>query len=192
MNNESIVTREDKLKIIGLPINYHSNEVTDKAIDAIYNKLLEENESNKKKIKGKICKRESKFGMVNNDSETYIMTLSFLNDIFKVLDKDKIFEITEFKIDRDDLMNTKCNEVLNNHINNIIKHFGKTKIKYNERDTHKCYALTVIKCLTMYCGYDFVSSYKETLIRKQKDDYNVKGDYSRGGKVQYHIVKKVS
>ena len=181
MSNTKIVTREEKLKTIGLPIDYKSDKVNDESITEIYNKIMEMN--NPQKLKGIISTKTSKYEKVNDQSDTYKITLTFLNDLLKVFNKQEITKITDFKeINRNDLTNPKCDEILNAHLPIIINHFGKTKIRHNEKNDHKCYILSVIKYLTMYCGYNFVSNRTQKLTKKQKCDYTL------SGMIYYHII----
>lgn len=184
MNSENSISREQKLKTIGLPIDYNDNEVTDEALDAIYNKIITINKKNDlvDKQKGSICIKKSKFDKVANDSDIYMITLFFLNDLLKVFNKPEIMEINQFRdIDRADIIKPICNVVLDKHLNNIIKKVGKSKIRYNDRLHHKYYVLTVIKYLANYCGYEFSSNRICHFIKKQGDDYT----YTKI--VHYHI-----
>lgn len=113
---------------------------------------------------------------VEKDSDTYKVTLEFLNAILKSIDKKEITDITEFKnITRKELLKPECNQALDNNIAKVLKHFGRSKIRYDMKNKYACYVLTVIKYLTSFCGYKVVSkkTTKMTLKDTQNYDYQI-------------------
>jgi len=177
-----VMSKEEKLKIIGLSENFN-NEITDDTLDIIYNKFIEKNKNDTKKLHGTVYTKESKFEKVDFDNNMYKTTLSFLNGLLKALNKNEITDITQFKnIEREHLLNPVCNQVLDNHIDDIIKCFGKSKIRYDMRHNHKCYVLSVIKYMVTYCGYKFASNRLSTLVKDNTNNYIIKGT------VRYHII----
>jgi len=181
MTDTKIITREDKLKVLGLPIDYKADNFTDDGIDKIYNEILNNPKSD---LKGKKYTKISQFDKVDHNSDTYKITLAFLNDLLKLLGKQEIAEIIHFKdINRDDIINPICNDALNKHLPIIINHFGKTKIRYNDHNDHKHYILTVIKYLTRYCGHKFTSNKIEKSVKTSQ-----KNVYEKTWKVYYNII----
>jgi len=177
MSNHNILTKEDKLKAIGLPEDYDNKGLTDEVLNDKYDKINKTDETvvnkMKKKTNSNTYTKKQKYQKVDNDSETYKITLEFLNCILKVIDKPEITNIIEFKdIKRDDLLKPEFNQSLTNNINKIIDHFGKSKIRYNMKNKFDCYVLTVIKYLTSFCGYQFVSKHVNEITIESKCNYN--------------------
>lgn len=166
MNLENSISRKDKLTFIGFPHDQDDNVLTDEALNSIYNKMSKQNKKtdkpdNKKlkelSSKGQFRVRNPKCEKIDIDCNKYKVFLKFLNDLLKKMNRNVIADITQFKnIRRDDLLKEACDKALNENINDIIKHFGRSKIRYHEKDKHKCYVLAVIKYLVSLCGYQFV------------------------------------
>jgi len=183
MNIGQTISKEDKLKAIGLPIDFNKEKITDDILDEIYNEVVEENQKKQKCLKNVTGIKKSKYEKVDNDSTTYKLTLNLLNDLLKQFGKNPITEITQFRdIDRNNLLDSKCDEILNAHINEIINHFGKTRIRYNTRSESNCYVLSLIKYLTSLCGYTFSSTRSNYLVKDSHGKYDVEGT------TYYHII----
>lgn len=142
--------------------------------DDLNNTELNENKSTmgnlykipKNKYKAQKCDK------VTNDSLTYIVTLSFLNELVVAYGKTPITEIIQFKlVSRDDILKPISTEILNNHLDIFVKTFGKSKLRYNERLDHVSYVLTIIKCLTKFCGYDLLSHSRRRFIKTDSNFY---------------------
>lgn len=171
--SEKILPKEEKLKIIELSDN--NKNITDEIIN---NKMANnQNHDQGKNIleKGQFHTRKPKCGKINNESEKYKVTLNLLNGLLKNMNKEEIDDITQFKnIKREDLLKESCNQILNEHIDNIIQQFGKSKIRYNMRNKRNCYVLSVIKYLVSFCGYDFVSNNISEYVIKNTMTYDYK------------------
>lgn len=187
MSTENSLSREDKLKFIGFPADYKKDTLTDDLIDDIYNKVSEamNNKNNNKPInitpKGTTHIKKSKYPKVDNNSGEYKVTVSFLNGLLKQMKKQEINDIIQFKnIQRSELMKPEYEQILNNHIDNIIEQFGKTKIRYNMRNQFDYYVITVIKYLTKLCGYEFMSHNFKNYDRTENNAhiYNLNTHYS--------------
>jgi hypothetical protein len=178
MSTENSLSREDKLKFIGFPADYKKDTLTDDIVDDIYNKVSEamNNKNNNKPTnitpKGTTHIKKSKHPKVDNDSGEYKVTLAFLNGLLKQMKKPEITDITQFKdILRTELTKPECEQILNNHIDNIIKQFGKSKIRYHMKDQYDYYVITVIKYLTRLCGYEFASHNTQSFKKVENRDY---------------------
>ena len=171
--SEKNLSMEEKLEIIKLSDNNKNitKEITN-------NKIVNNQNHNQDKNtleKGQFHTRKSKCEKINSESEKYKVTLNFLNGLLKNMNKEEINDITQFKnIKREDLLKESCNQILNEHINNIIQQFGKSKIRYNMRNKRNCYVLSVIKYLVSFCGYNFVSNNISDYVIKNTMTYDYK------------------
>ena len=158
-NNQIIICREDKLIALGLEKDYPESKISEDTLDKLYNiNILEQSKkfNIKSKNKDNFRIKKSKKEKININDKKYILTLEFLNAILKVINKKPIDKITEFKdISRNELSQKDCNDVLEQYLNKIIEYFSKTIILYKNQNKIKLYILTVIKCMTLECGYNF-------------------------------------
>lgn len=80
--------------------------------------------------------------------------LKFLNGTLKAVGKDEIDDIIKFEdIPMGEIAKDECTQVLNDNMQDIIKQFGKTKIKYSKRETIQEYTLTVLRAIVKEIGY---------------------------------------
>ena len=185
MSTDTQITRKFKLDFIGFPTDKDDSILTDEDINNMYKKCADEKN---KELTGKPKQRvvrikKQKHEKVSIDSDKYKVTMVFLNDLLEAMNKNKIEVITEFKnVDRKELLTDACNTVMNKHITDIIKHFGKTKICYYRRAEIDHYILTLIKYLTSLCGYQFVSANSVNYTK------NAPGDHICHRTILYSIV----
>jgi hypothetical protein len=162
-----MLSRDEKLKLI-----------SDEVLDEIYENIIK----NKKKQTDVPDNDKLKLRL-SKDHPKYVVTLNFINDLLKILGRDDIDDLTEFKnIKRDDLLKPECTKVLDNHLDSIVEHFGKTNILYSRRDKLKLYIMIIIKRISQMCGYTFKSIPKNASIKNKNNKY-----YTRECWVVYSI-----
>lgn len=166
------VSREDKLIAVGLDKNTDQTVISNEILNKIYTNI-----SNNKPIpkkKSNIITKEAKCDKVANDHPKYIAGIAFLNDLLVAMGKDRITEMTDFKgINRNDLLSDNCKGVLNNHLEGLVKTFGKSTLLYDKRNKITTYILSVIKRVIMNCGYKFEWSKKQTFMKSGKGFKNI-------------------
>lgn len=160
--------RNIKLKELGLDEKCPKKDISDKVLDTLYKKFINEKKENDKNIKNKIKNNDQKGQIyikktkmkikVDKESEQYKITLEFLNTILTTMEKEQINDITEFKdINRNNLIKDECKKIVDDYLERIIKQFGKTKIAYRNRNTVDHYIISLIKYMAINCGYSFKS-----------------------------------
>jgi len=145
LENHRKLVVENKEKVVG--------EENDKTLA-----ILKEEISNlkNKKVGPKINIIEPKFPKINKDNEIYKLTLRFLNDLLKTMNKPEIMDIIEFTdIARRDLLKMPQTEIIEKYKDEIIKTFGKSKSQYYRKGNYQCYSLALIKIFASNCGYKF-------------------------------------
>jgi len=89
---------------------------------------------------------DDNFVMMNDKKLKYQVTVEFLNDILKSMNRKTINNIKEFKdVPRDDLLTDECNQVVEKHIDKLIKVFGKTTLLVRNKDDVEHYIMTLIR-----------------------------------------------
>lgn len=179
-NSENELTREFKLEKLGLNLTNSKSQISDDILNELYNKFIEINKpSSKYRIK------QSKCDKVDKEDEKYIVTLKFLNAILITLGKDQIKEITQFKnIRREELLKEECKAILPEYLDKLIELFGKTKLRYRDKNITNQYILMVLKLLVINCGYSFKAIDKKKLIFS-----SIKKKYERENYVVYEICE---
>src|SRR5437667_169198 len=130
-NNNKMLTREDKLKFFGLDNNLSKKQLNDKLLDNMYDNAIKniDNKKEQEKPKSGIYIKKSKYEKIDKNSEKYKITLEFLNALLKIMGKEEIKDITEFKdIKRQELLKPECIKVLDEYLDKIVEQFGKTVI----------------------------------------------------------------
>lgn len=147
MTDKESISRTDKLLLIGLDEN---DQIDDEILSKLYSAHIKRTDNKKTKpIPIQVAK----------DDIRYIIVLKLLNGILSVLNKDPIEDITKFKkINRLDLISDKCRSVLDDHLDPIVKQFGKTGTHYSQRKFIQTYLITVLKFIVKDCGYQLLSS----------------------------------
>ena len=178
MNDIQIkISREDKLIALGVNKKIPKSQISESFLDELYNINVIEKQKNIKIPKSSLYIKKPKNSKISKDDEKYKVTIEFLNNILEVLGKKEIKEITEFKdIKRDDLLNDSCKKILDKHLDNIVKQFGKTKIYYCNRKNITTYILTILRNIITLCGYSFIS--KKIIKNNIIDNKNYKQEYT--------------
>ena len=167
------ISRQSKLKELGLDENLSKRSLNDKLLDQIYDQIKKNNKEKEKKKTGVHVKKPKTDQKVDKNDDKYILVLEFLNAILVKIGKEAIDDITKFKdIKRDDLLKPECTQVLSQYLDKIIKQFGKTKILYDKKDKINNYLLTVIKSVVANCGYQFKSNQKNKYRQISERNYN--------------------
>ena len=166
---EQKITREQKLKAIGLDETLTKRQLSDKILDNVYEKFMQSSEKIKDQSKEKnSCTYITKPKInekVDKDDKKYKITLKFLNKLLVTLGKEEIDNLTKFKdIKRDDLLKEECDAVLFEYIDEIAKNFGKKTIRYELRHKIDSYLIAVIRRLSLSLGYEFHAKKKETTL----------------------------
>lgn len=176
-DTQKILSREEKFKTMGLTDIFP--EISDETLTKMYNNYVK----NKCSLYGNITIIKAKNDKVLKDDEKYKVTMNFLNDILRVINRDTITEITQFNnISKIELSNNQCNIVLNSHIESIINVFGKTKINYGSREKMKYYVISVIKSIITNCGYSL------KVVRERKFDHISKYTNKMNYNVTYTVI----
>ena len=175
MTDLSKISREDKLKILGLDEKLSRKQLSDDVLEILYEKKKKDESKPKSGIH---IKKPKVVKIINKNDTKYKLVLEFLNAILVKLDKKPIEDITQFKkIKRDELLKPECNEILNQYLDRLAEVFGRTVICYRMKNNIETYLLTVLRNIVTNIGYIFESSSitkNETLSnRNYKQTYNL-------------------
>ena len=148
MNNKCIKSSAVKKKE-ELSEYIKKNDIDDKIINEIYNKVVKTKNNLKQTIK------------LSKDDSKYIILLDFINDILKTMGKKAVTDINQFNnIERDNIIKQNCVDVMNSKYDKIVALYGKTSIHYRFRYTTKDYILSLLRSMTKVCGYQLKSEKK--------------------------------
>lgn len=156
------------------------NGVADELLNEVVKEVLTEAQKEKEKKKSKnesniYIKKPKKTIKLDHNSEKYKVTLKFLNALLTCIGMPEINNLTDFKeVRRNDLIKEECEKILDNHLEDIIKQFGRTTILIRNRNVKKAYIITVIKSIVLDCGYAFKSESKMNSTIMDHGRYDVK------------------
>lgn len=170
-----VLSRAEKLKIIGLDEKCSKKDMNDKMLDKLYQihldkqKELTEPKSTKKK---KTVKRQT-YNLDKNHPRQKLL-LEFLNALLDAMGEPQIDDVYQFKdVKKSDLMTKECNDVIDQYIDRITDVFTKSGVYYSKRTSIDTYIITLLKRMVAISGYTLTSylvksmDIMETCVYKQ-------------------------
>lgn len=148
MNDKSKKSRDEMLKELKIPEDqwdYFSNG----SVVIIYDKFK---------------------SVIASENTNKSRLIYFLNLINKEFDKDEINDISDFRIDREDIIKLDGEKFIEDN-KDKIKEWGinlNSDLNYFSRKNQKAYGLTVVKCLAKLYGYDLKNKVRSDLIDNEK------------------------
>ena len=182
------ITREQKLTALNFNTNITKDLLDDKTLDALYDKKDEVVNKTPKKNNKYYHITKPKCDKVDKDHIKYISLLKFLNALLSELSesvctsklvslgKDTINEITEFKnIPKEEIVKPKYDKLINKHLDEMIKAFGRTKLHIRMRPTIKEYMISILRSMVTWCGYSFaiIQSKKLSIVTTNTYSHNL-------------------
>lgn len=137
---EIIKTREDKMVELNIPSDKWI-AFTDTAIDFMYDKICNAN------------------AIMSKEEERLIY---FINKMLIMIGCDRIYRISDFMIDRIDIVKLNGEDFVNQHKEKLIE-YGihiNNNLYFLHRKKMKSYGLTVLKGLCKFFGFNLISKNK--------------------------------
>ena len=178
INGNSANSRAEKLKYLELDENTTIDSLNDELLNHIYSKVIKEKETEKvkeNKVPSNVRIKKPKGEKLDKSDKKYQLTLKFLNSLLKAVGKEEIDDITNFKeVKKDELLTDGCQKVLDKHINEICKIFGKSQIYYRDRNSVEHYIISLIKYMVSIIGYQFEFKIKSENSTLENNTYKIK------------------
>jgi hypothetical protein len=149
------------------------NIADDMTIDELYLYAHDNNLMNDNGLK--CIKVNNKNKIVNDKNIMYNIVLNVVNDLLETIGRDKIERLEDFKeIRRDELMQNKCKDVIENNKEYIFSKFKKAEIRYYQRDTLTTFVISALKgMVNKLADYQFISkNHKNKKITKGSQAVN--------------------
>lgn len=160
-----LLQKLDDSQTIMIKNNNDSHAVVLHKIDKIYELLHIE------------ADKDDDFIMVDDKKLKHQAVLGFLNALLASIDRKAINNIKEFKdVPRDDLLSDKCKKIMEEHIEKLVKAFGKTNMLYGKKDIVEYYILTALRKIIQLCGSKLIVHQKK--IAETDGKYYTKTLYS--------------
>jgi hypothetical protein len=144
-NNEKDVEYIKKMKELDIPAEY---SIKKEYIDMLYDIFINGHKVSKDE------KQEEKKKMI----------LSILNKILKISGKEKIKKLTDFELDRDDIIKEECREYFESKLDSIFEVFDKHTHKFYMRKQTQNFILTFLKTAIKELGHELKSNKSDNKI----------------------------
>lgn len=96
--------------------------------------------------------------------------MDFINDLLKLLGRDSISELKDFdNVTRKELEHEDIDTLIDSHIDNLVKKYGKARLSLKNRSRNKVYVLTVLKVIGEDMGYCLTSKIKTIYLNKKQN-----------------------
>lgn len=178
INNDFYSDETKNGKMFVLRLDPEIDEIDDDVLNKLYNFVNKKNtnrnnvnDNDNIKTNTHVRVKTPKTIKLNHDHPKYILLLEFLNDILRKLNKNQINSVTDFTTRRDDLLKLDCEKIIDEYTDRISNTFGRSNIRLNMRPKISNYILTLIKYMTSFCGYKFISEAKSQFIEGKKDTF---------------------